>query len=166
MADSDGIILPGVGSFPAASRNLEPFKQTMFEFTFKEKRPVLGICLGMQILFQESDEGEGDGLGFLMGRVVGLPGTVKRPHMGWNTLKIVREDDLLRGVPNGAFAYFNHSYYPQVQDRESILAETDYGVRFPSVIARENVYGTQFHPEKSGDTGLQIMRNFIDLTQR
>lgn len=166
LVDSDAIILPGVGSFPTASRNLKPFRSTLFELILDEKRPVLGICLGMQLLLQESEEGEGKGLEILRGRVVSLPDTVKRPHMGWNTLEIVREDDLVRGVPNGAFAYFNHSYYPQIHDRDLTLAETDYGLRFASIIAKENVYGTQFHPEKSGATGPQILRNFIDLTKR
>lgn len=128
--------------------------------------PLLGVCLGMQMLFTESLEGDGAGLNLLRGNVVKLPSAVKIPHMGWNTLHITKQTDLLEGVNEGSFVYFVHSYYPCDLDRDVVAAETTYGVTFASIVARRNVYGTQFHPEKSGETGLKILKNFFNIVKR
>jgi len=120
----------------------------------------------MQLLFTESLEGDGAGLNLLRGKVVKLPNSVKIPHMGWNTLHITKQTDLFEGVNEGSFVYFVHSYYPSDLDRDVVAAETTYGVTFASIVAKRNVYGTQFHPEKSGETGLKILKNFFNIVKR
>ncbi len=120
----------------------------------------------MQLLFTESIEGEGKGLSLLEGKVVSLPSSVKVPHMGWNTLRIVKRHKLLDGVTQESFVYFVHSYYPVVMNKEIIVAETTYGVVFPSIVAERNVYGMQFHPEKSGETGMRILKNLLKIVKR
>jgi len=132
----------------------------------KNGSPVLGICLGMQLFFQESEEGKGEGLALFQGKNVKLPSSVKVPHMGWNTLRTVKKNAFLEGVKDGSYAYFVHSLYPVPMDRDIICAETTYGVTFASTVAKQNVYGTQFHPEKSGKIGLRILRNFVETVGR
>jgi len=161
----DALILPGVGNFAAASRNLEPLKPEILDVV-DEGVPLLGICLGVQLLFPESEESEGRGLSLFQGKNVKLPKSVKVPHMGWNTLSRVRQSDLLEGLQEEAFVYFVHSYYPNPLNEDIIVAKTTYGVPFASVIAKRNVYGTQFHPEKSGDTGTVILKNFAKIVKR
>jgi glutamine amidotransferase len=154
-----------VGNFSAASRNIEPYKPEIIDFV-ESGVSLLGICLGMQLLFTESTEGEGKGLNLLKGKVVSLPSSVKIPHMGWNTLHIVKRHGLLDGVDQESFVYFVHSYYPTVMNRKIVMAETTYGVTFPSIVAERNVYGMQFHPEKSGETGMHILKNFLKTIRR
>jgi len=161
----DALILPGVGNFAAASRNLEPLKPEILD-AVKEGVPLLGICLGMQLLFAESEESEGHGLSLFQGKNVKLPKSVKVPHMGWNTLSMVKQSDLLEGLQEEAFVYFVHSYYPNPLDEDIIMAKTTYGVPFASAIAKRNLYGTQFHPEKSGVNGLKILANFSRIIKR
>ena len=156
-------MLPGVGNFREASRNLCRFLGELLD-EVGGGVPVLGICLRMRLFFEESEEG-GRGLGLLGGRVVRLPGSVKVPHMGWNTVEVVRDSEILDGCERG-YAYFAHSYHPDPTDRRVVAAETLYGVRFPSVVEWGNLYGTQFHPEKSGRFGAEILRNFADLARR
>jgi len=158
----DGLILPGVGSFEAAAKNIHRFREGLREAA-AHGAPLLGICLGMQLLFERSEEGPGDGLSIFQGEVVKLRIDGKLPHMGWNTLRIVRDSPLLSGVEQGEWVYFVHSYYPSPREKELILAETSYHIDFPVVVGRANIYGTQFHPEKSGVTGSKILRNFIDI---
>jgi glutamine amidotransferase len=165
LKDVDAIVLPGVGNFLAASRNLTSLKEDILE-RVRDGTPVLGICLGMQLFFQESEEGKGRGLALFQGENVQLPSFVKVPHMGWNALRIVRQDKLLEGVQNESYVYFAHSCHPVPIDRDIICAETTYGITFVSAIARQNVYGTQFHPEKSGECGLRILRNFAEIVKR
>ncbi|MBC7130957.1 imidazole glycerol phosphate synthase subunit HisH [Candidatus Bathyarchaeota archaeon] len=156
---ADAIILPGVGDFSTASKNLAAIKDEIIE-QVADGKPILGICLGMQLLFQKSEEGDGEGLGLLEGENVQLPKIVKVPHMGWNTIRIVRENELLDGLQDDEYYYFAHSYYPTPADKNAICAETEYGVTFPSIIAKDNIYGTQFHPEKSGEKGIKLLENF------
>lgn len=157
--------MPGVGNFSKAVQNLESFRNEILD-TVNSGIPLLGICLGLQILFAESEEGVGKGLSLIKGRVVRLPRNVKNPHMGWNTLHFVKQNELFEDVEEGSFVYFVHSYYPVVLDEEAVVAETTYGVTFASVISRKNVYGTQFHPEKSEKVGYTILKNFAKIIKR
>ncbi|WP_152043192.1 imidazole glycerol phosphate synthase subunit HisH [Salinigranum salinum] len=167
--DADGIVLPGVGAFSEGMENAGPFRASLAEAA-SDGVPVFGICLGMQMLLTSSEEadhageGEVEGLDIIPGRNVRFDEGQKVPHMGWNQLSVQRDHPLVAGV-DGGYAYFVHSYYAAPDDPESVVATTDYGVEFPSVVANEagNVFGTQFHPEKSGKIGLRILRNFVEL---
>jgi imidazole glycerol-phosphate synthase subunit HisH len=165
LVDADAIALPGVGSFTASLEKLDTVKD-MLEQKISEGTPILGICLGMQLFFEASEEGPGDGLSLFQGKVVQLPRTVKVPHMGWNTLNIVKPNELLDGIAEGTYVYFVHSLYPNPADKSIVLTRTEYGTTFTSTIAKGNVYGTQFHPEKSGDIGLKILKNFARAVVR
>ncbi len=169
IAQADRLILPGVGAFPAGLQGLrergliEPIRQAA-----RDGKPLLGICLGMQLLFESSDEmGETQGLGLLPGKVarIGRQSSAVRglkvPHMGWNQLDIVREHPLVRGLASGSYAYFVHSYAVYPDQREIVLATTDYGGAFASIVGRDNVCGLQFHPEKSQAVGLKLLKNFL-----
>jgi len=160
----DAVVLPGVGAFPNGMRNLKPFIPALEKKVFQDRLPFLGICLGMQMLFAQGTEfGRTPGLGWLKGTVSKLPASgLTLPHMGWNTLQI-RPNPLLRGVKNGDYAYFVHSYYAK-PGRETV-ATTNYGTAISAAVAKDNVFGTQFHPEKSGETGLRIIRNFLELSR-
>jgi glutamine amidotransferase len=165
--DADGIVLPGVGAFGDGMENAGPFREDLIEAA-DSGRPLFGICLGMQMLLTSSEEaeraGQGDaqGLDLVPGRNVRFKGDRKVPHMGWNELSVEREHPLVEGV-DGQYAYFVHSYYARPDDEAAVIATTDYGIEFPAIVADEagTVFGTQFHPEKSGETGLQILRNFV-----
>jgi len=169
FSDADGIVLPGVGAFREGMDNAGPYRDALADAADRGQ-PIFGICLGMQMLLGSSEEaehageGEVDGLNFIPGTNVRFEVDQKVPHMGWNELDIQREHPLVEGV-DGEYAYFVHSYYAAPNDEHAIVASTDYGVDFPSVIANEDgtIFGTQFHPEKSGETGLRILRNFVDL---
>jgi glutamine amidotransferase len=169
LDDADGIVLPGVGAFGDGMENAGPFRDALTDAA-ADGRPLFGICLGMQMLLTTSEEaereGQGDveGLDLVPGRNVRFRGDVKVPHMGWNELDVTRDHPLVDGV-DGEYAYFVHSYYADPDSAAHVVAETDYGTRFPSVVANDegNIFGTQFHPEKSGETGLQILRNFVDI---
>ena len=161
----DGLILPGVGSFTEASENIGKHKKKILGIV-NSSIPVLGICLGMQIFFKESEEGRGEGLDLIPGRVVKLPKQVKIPHMGWNNLRIVKNNEIIESLANGSYVYFVHSYHPLPLRKDVIVTETDYGVNFPSMVAHKNIYGTQFHPEKSGEAGQIILENFVKLIKR
>jgi glutamine amidotransferase len=160
----DGLVLPGVGNFRPAMHRLGQYRDRVAELT-KQGRPVLGICLGMQLLFESSEEGPAEGLGLVKGKVARIPDSVKIPHMGWNQLSISKPNGILEGIGDGSWCYFVHSYYPQTNE-SIIAARTDYGVTFPSVIESENLIGTQFHPEKSGKTGAALLRNFARILRR
>jgi len=172
---SDKVVLPGVGAFDDAMQELK--RQNLIPALnehIKSKKIFLGICLGMQLLFSESEEArKSKGLGILKGIVKRFENkdNLKVPHMGWNQLekvksqksKVKSECPLLKGIPDNAYVYFCHSYYPQAKDRDIVAATTDYGVNFSSVLWQDNIYGVQFHPEKSQETGLKILRNFVNL---
>ena len=161
---SDAVILPGVGSAPSAmqalsNRNLiEPIKQYI-----ALGKPFFGICLGLQLLFNKTDEGDSDCLGVISGNVRQLSSGLKVPHMGWNSIDIKKTHPILEGIPSGEFFYFVHSYFVVPQESGYITATTDYGEVFCSIFAKDNLIATQFHPEKSGDIGLRIYKNFIDM---
>ncbi len=165
LKKADAIALPGVGSFPAAAAKLEAVKEELVD-AVKSGIPLLGICLGFQLFFPESEEGAGEGLSLFEGKNVKLPSSVKVPHMGWNTLRIVKQNELFDGVEDGSYVYFVHSLYPAPLDKIIVCTETDYGATFTSAIAEKNVYGAQFHPEKSGDIGLRILENFAKIVSR
>jgi len=159
LKSADAIALPGVGSFTAALERLGKVKETL-QNKVQEGTPLLGICLGLQLFFESSEEGPGSGLAFFKGTVKQLPSTVKVPHMGWNTLNIVKPTSLFDGIAEGTYVYFVHSLYPQPIDPSIVTAKTEYGTTFTSAIADKNIYGTQFHPEKSGEVGLKMLKNF------
>ena len=159
LSEADAIALPGVGAFTAAASKLDEVKTTVTN-KIEEGTPFLGICLGMQLFFETSEEGPGNGLALFKGKVVQLPRSVKVPQMGWNTLNFVKPNELFNGVAEGSYVYFVHSLYPKPMDKSIICATTEYGTNFSSAVACKNIYGTQFHPEKSGDIGLAILRNF------
>lgn len=158
------VVLPGVGAAADTMSNLAsrglvgPIREYI-----ASGRPFLGVCMGLQALFEWSEEGgRQDCLGILPGTIRRFPGQgLKVPHMGWNTVEWVREHPVTEGIASGSYFYFVHSFYPSTDDAGLALGETEYGVRFPSVVARDNVVATQFHPEKSGDDGLRLYANFI-----
>jgi glutamine amidotransferase len=165
IENADAIALPGVGNFSAAVTKLGAVKETLLD-AVKSGKPLIGICLGLQLFFPESEEGPGSGLGLFKGKTVRLQGDVKVPHMGWNTLRIVKPTQLFEGVADESYVYFVHSLYPAPADKQIVATETEYGVTFTSAVAKGNVFGTQFHPEKSGDVGLKILSNFAKIVKR
>jgi len=169
FAAADGVVLPGVGAFREGMENAGPYRDALAEVVDRGQ-PLFGICLGMQMLLTSSEEadhaGEGEvvGLDFVPGTNVRFREGQKVPHMGWNQLDVERDHPIVDGV-DGEYAYFVHSYYAVPEDDDAVVARTDYGVEFPAVVANDEgtVFGTQFHPEKSGETGLRILRNFVEL---
>lgn len=164
LDEFDGLVLPGVGNFDPAIISLEPFKKAL-EKASVTGTPILGICLGMEMFLERSEEGKLHGLKLLKGYVKMLDKKkVKVPHIGWNNLNITnRSSKLLSGVQNESWVYFVHSYRIVSQEKEITMASTEYGTKFPVVIEKGNVFGTQFHPEKSGVIGEKIIRNFIGV---
>ncbi len=156
-----GILLPGVGNFDPAIRSIRNYSKVDFEEYVKDQIPVLGICLGMEMFFENSQEGSEPGLGVIDGEVVLLPNTMKIPHMGWNNLEIKKQSRILEGVSDDSWVYFVHSYRVKPKDEKIIVADADYGINVPAVIEKENFFGTQFHPEKSGKTGSLMIKNFL-----
>ena len=161
---AEKLVLPGVGAFGQGMENLgknrlvEPILRHV-----KNGKPIIGICLGMQLLFSESEElGHHRGLNLLKGRLRRFPSTVKVPHVGWNQAHARRSSPLLKGINGGSYFYFVHSYYLE-PDENVTLTTTDYGIEFPSSIEKDNIFGIQFHPEKSQEKGLRILKNFADL---
>ena len=164
IGDADAMVFPGQGANDSSMRHLrergliEPIRQFV-----RSGRPFLGVCLGLQLLLEGSDEGVEPGLGLLKGRVRRLPPGLKIPHMGWNRVELNRDHPVFEGVPGGSYFYFVHSYYADPEDRGLVAGTTTYGVEFCSAVAWDNVAAVQFHPEKSGDTGLMLYRNFVGL---
>lgn len=163
----DGLVLPGVGNFDSAISSMQK-DAVMLNTAVNDGLPILGICLGLEMLFNKSEEGTLDGLKVLEGEVLMLPRKrVKVPHMGWNNLRIVMTDcKLLKGIPQDSWVYFVHSYHIEPKDEKLVAATTDYGSKLPVVVERSNLFGTQFHPEKSGKIGAQIMKNFVNVCEK
>jgi imidazole glycerol-phosphate synthase subunit HisH len=163
----DGLVLPGVGNFDSAISSIRKDAVSL-NTAIDSGMPILGICLGLEMLFYRSEEGFLDGLKVLEGDVLMLPKKkVKVPHIGWNNLRIIKsESNLLKGIPQDSWVYFVHSYHIEPEDENLIAAITDYGSNLPVVIERSNLFGTQFHPEKSGKIGSQIMKNFLNICEK
>ena len=164
ICSADAIVLPGVGHFGPASTKLKPFTESIRR-ALEEDVPMLGSCLGMQLLFERSEESPEEGLGLLKWWVRRFHGKLKVPHMGWNTIKATRESPLLEGIPEGEYFYFVHSYYPEPAEGNVTLALTDYGGGFTSIVESGPLYGTQFHPEKSGRAGATLLSNFAGIVR-
>ena len=166
IENAAGVILPGVGAFPDAMAALEHSGLTDAVLKAAKTKPFLGICLGMQMLFEESDEVRPcKGLGLLPGRIERIETSLKLPQIGWNALDILRPNAMTEGLENGSYVYFVHSFMAKPSDENDLAAVTDYGTRVPAMVARENLFGCQFHPEKSGEVGLTMLRNFAKLTE-
>ncbi len=167
ILSSDKVILPGVGAFGDAMNKLEVRGLVEVIRDFAETgKPFLGICLGLQLLFEESEESPGvKGLGLLKGRIVRIPGSdeLKVPQIGWNNIKVNPGSRLLAGLGDNPYVYFVHSYYLQAEHAEEVAATTEYGVTIHAAVEKENIMATQFHPEKSSDTGLRILKNFTAM---
>ena len=165
IREADGIILPGVGNFGAAAKLLSPLAEPIKEAVINGT-PILGSCLGMQLLFEKSEEANGEGLGLLKGWIREFKIDLKVPHMGWNSAIAEHKSPLLEGLEGEPYFYFVHSFYPDPENTEDTLAKTEYGLKFASIIERENIYGTQFHPEKSGKAGARLLSNFAGILRR
>jgi len=166
LRSADAIILPGVGAFAPAVKNMASITDVVAEVKESGKY-ILRVCLGLQLLFTRSNEGGSiRGLDFISGDVVKLPESVKTPQMGWNTIDFAQSHPLLERIEDHSYAYFVHSYYPRPSHPEVIVATTEYGVRFPSIVANKNIFATQFHPEKSSKTGLTILKNWVRIIKR
>ncbi|MCK4910873.1 MAG: imidazole glycerol phosphate synthase subunit HisH [Thermodesulfovibrionales bacterium] len=169
LEDAEGIVLPGVGAFRDCMSNLEKFELAgPIVENIKKGKPFLGICLGLQLLFTESGEfGHTKGLDVFKGNVPRFPeNELKVPHMGWNSINIKNRPPILEGVPENSYFYFVHSYYVAPEDESIVATTTDYGVEFTSMIWKDNVFATQFHPEKSQALGLQVLKNFGEFVKK
>lgn len=167
ILNADHVILPGVGAFGDAMEKLHKYDLAgvIREVTVK-KTPFLGICLGLQLLFDSSEESEGvDGLGILPGRIVRIPEEkeLKIPHIGWNSLSYPNQGRLFQGIPEQSYVYFVHSYYLRAENAEIVKATTEYGVLIHASVEKDNIFACQFHPEKSSETGMRILKNFLDI---
>ena len=167
ILSADKVILPGVGAFGDAMENLKQRNLVPVIHKVVEKgTPFLGICLGLQLLFERSDEAPGvEGLGLLKGEILRIPAkdNLKIPHMGWNSLHLENNGRLFKGLKEQSYVYFVHSYYLHAEDETIVKASTEYGTHIHASVEKDNIFACQFHPEKSGDVGLQILKNFVEL---
>jgi len=169
IESADKIILPGVGHFGRAMSSLRQsgLLDELNEAVLARQKPVLGICLGLELMAETSEEGNAAGLGWLRARTIRFriedTERHKVPHMGWNQVRIRKSSELLRGVGEGTEFYFAHSYHLALDDDDDLLCETEYEITFPSSIERGNIFGVQYHPEKSHDAGAQLLKNFVEL---
>ena len=168
IMNADKVILPGVGSFGDAMAHLREYNLVeVIKDVVAEKKPFLGICLGLQLLYESSEETPGvEGLGILKGKILKIPEQkdLKIPHMGWNSLYLQNDGRLFHGIEQNPYVYFVHSYYLKVGEEETVKATTEYSVNIHASVEKDNVFACQFHPEKSGDLGLQILKNFAELS--
>jgi glutamine amidotransferase len=167
ILNADKVILPGVGAFGDAMGKLHQYGLVeVIKEVVKKGTPFIGICLGLQLLFESSDETPGvEGLGILKGKILRIPDKegLKIPHMGWNSLKFPREGRLFKGLPEDSYVYFVHSYYLAAEDESIVTATTEYSTLIHASVEQDNVFACQFHPEKSSDVGIQILKNFVEL---
>ena len=168
IMNADKVILPGVGSFGDAMAHLREYNLVeVIKDVVAEKKPFLGICLGLQLLYESSEETPGvEGLGILKGKILKIPEQkdLKIPHMGWNSLHLQNDGRLFRGIEQNPYVYFVHSYYLKAGEEKTVKATTEYSVKIHASVEKDNVFACQFHPEKSGDLGLQILKNFAELS--
>ena len=170
ILNADGAILPGVGSFGDAMDTMTKrgIKDTIIEYT-KSGKPFLGICLGLQLLFPESEETPGvKGLDIFKGTITKIPNqnrTLKIPHMGWNNISIKQKNGIFKGIEGEPYVYFVHSFYLKSQDKDIVAATTQYGVEIDAAVQKGNIIATQFHPEKSGEVGLKMLKNFVEMVK-
>lgn len=163
---SSGLVLPGVAAFGYAMKELGDLTD-LLKAVVRQGKPLLGICVGYQLLFEQSCEhGDNDGLGFISGKVIKLPEGRTIPHMGWNSVELPKDMELFAGLGAAKHFYFAHSYYSQTTDKDAKFAYTEYGFELPAAVQKGNVYGTQFHPEKSGPNGLAVLKNFQKICQK
>ncbi len=170
IKDMAALVVPGVGAFDDCVRNLkrDNLDRTITDF-ISSGRPFLGICLGLQILFEGSEEGGEKGLGIFKGKVLRFPPMLKVPHMGWNSLELTasgKKCEILKDIKDGEYFYFVHSYYVKPEDKSIIATTTDYDVEFTSSVCSKNIFACQFHPEKSQNAGLKLIENFVKYTQK
>jgi len=165
LKEVDAVVLPGVGNFKAGSESIQALRYDIYEL-INDGIPVLGICLGMQLLFESSEESHGEGLGIIKGKVIRFPLTIKTPHMGWNTLKFIKHNKLVNEIREDDYFYFVHSYFGKPINKEVVVTNTSYGLDFASVVAYRNIWATQFHPEKSGKPGKVVLGNFCKIIKR
>lgn len=167
LLNAEKVILPGVGAFGDAMDKIRSYGlEEVIHRIVKKGTPFLGICLGLQLMFEESDETPGvKGLGILPGKILRIPDAedLKIPHMGWNSLHFEKETKLFQGIKEGAYVYFVHSYYLKAEDEGIVAASTEYATHIHAAVEKDNVYACQFHPEKSSEVGLAILKNFIEL---
>jgi glutamine amidotransferase len=167
ILSADKVILPGVGNFGDAMKKLNHYQLVdIIKEVASKKTPLLGICLGMQLLFERSDESDGEvGLSLLKGEILRIPDSpgLKIPHMGWNSLSIREGTRLYQGIADQSYVYFVHSYYLKAEDRNEVAATTHYSTLIDASVESDNIFGCQFHPEKSGEVGLTILKNFAEL---
>ena len=167
ILEADKVILPGVGAFGDAMEKLHSFGLAdVIKEVVNQKKPLLGICLGLQLLYESSQESEGvEGLGILKGKILRIPDCegLKIPHMGWNSLEIKPGAKLFKGIENQSYVYFVHSYYLKADNKDEIAATTNYSTVIHASVEKDNIYACQFHPEKSGEVGLKILKNFAEL---
>ena len=170
ILNADGAILPGVGSFGDAMDTMTKrgIKDTIIEYT-KSGKPFLGICLGLQLLFPKSEETPGvKGLDIFKGTITKIPNqnrTLKIPHMGWNNISIKQKNGIFKGIEGEPYVYFVHSFYLKAQDKDIVAATTQYGVEVDAAVQKGNIIATQFHPEKSGEVGLKMLKNFVEMVK-
>lgn len=167
---AEKVILPGVGAFGDAMKKLQEYHlDTLIHEIADSGKPLLGICLGLQLLFEESEESPGvEGLGILEGKIRRIPEGegLKVPHIGWNSLHLEHNGRLFRNIPENSYVYFVHSYYLEAKDPEIVKASTEYGVHIHASVEKNNLFACQFHPEKSSETGLQILKNFAEMEEK
>lgn len=167
---ADRVILPGVGAFGDAMNKIRNYGlEEVIHEVVENRTPFLGICLGLQLMFERSEESVGvEGLGLLKGEVVRIPDTpgLKVPHIGWNSLAYPNKGRLFEGIPENSYVYFVHSYYLQAQDKGIVTAEAEYGVNIHASVEKDNIFACQFHPEKSSEVGLTILKNFIKINRK
>ncbi len=166
IEDASGLVLLGVAAFGYAINALGSLGELIKKVALNAK-PLLGICVGFQMLFDQSSEyGQHKGLGLIKAKVVSIPSGRTIPHMGWNLVKLLADMDLFSGLGKEEHFYFAHSFYADVTDRKAVIAYTDYGFDMPASVQKANIYGVQFHPEKSGEAGLKILQNFAEICRR